>query len=267
MPVYDVATISRRQTSNKKMNKLTARLAKDLKKRGGVIRKVHHYGHRPLAYPIRRKGQKHDVGRYTRYFIQASPHGLKEFLTTLRLDEDVIRYKPFKMTPLELLDLYTRPPFTHQPKISESHYDALKRTTNINYYIARTLLIQGKMNEDEIKALGTVPIQFEPYFRSREQDLAERVFEFRTAQEQDLEDSSFEESEDGRQDGRLRMFDDIDDFTDLTDFTHDGEAVSEGSQAPKHKKSYQVLDSPEFDYLEFSNEGSEDQEQVQKDAV
>jgi ribosomal protein S6 len=233
MPTYDVACIARRQASNKKMNKLTSRLAKDLKKKGGVIRKISHYGQRPLAYPIHRKGQKHDVGRYTRYFVQTSPQGLKEFLTTLRLDEDVIRYKPFKMTPGEFMEQAERPAFKHKPKISEAHYDALRRTTNINYYIARTLLMQGKISIDELQSLGTHPVRFEPYFKSREQDLAERVFKAREVLEGI---SRSDDHADGDDD------DDDDEFSEWSssessDYSSDHVSGGEGSHSSEDSES------------------------------
>lgn len=176
MPTYDVACISSRKASKKQMNRTVGRVARDLRRRGGVVRRIDHYGMRPLAYPIRQKGQKHEIGRYFRMFVQASPQALKETMQTLRVDENIIRFKPFKLKPTEFLREREQIPFEHKAKISEAHYDALKRTTNIDYYVARTLLIQGKVTADEIQNLGTHQVKLEPYFRSREEQLAEYVF-------------------------------------------------------------------------------------------
>lgn len=246
MPTYDVACIARKRGSNKKMNRLVGRIAKDLHKRGGVVRKVEHYGMRPLAYPVRRKGQKHETGRFFRVFVQASPQALRETLQTIRVDEDVIRFKPFKLHPNEMLDLEPRVPFTHKAKISEAHYDALKRSTNIDYYIARTLLLQGKVTREELEALGTHPVNFEPYFRSREEELKDLVFRKEIIDTiQDMEANPDDYETDTSTDAEYN-------FDKLADF-------GEGQLA---KKSQQTLSNPEFSYIQFSED-----EEMQNKAV
>jgi small subunit ribosomal protein S6 len=241
MPTYDVACISRKKASNKKMKRIVGRVAADLNKRGGVVRKIEHYGMRPLAYPIRRKGQKHETGRYFRMFVQASPQALKETLQTLRVDEDIIRFKPFKLHPNEMLDNTPKVPFTHKPKISEAHYDALSRTTNIDYYIARTLLSQGKMTPDEIKALGTHTIQFEPYFKSRELELKDLVFE-----EQQLSLDAMNGS------GSDNDFGVDMDFSEVSELSgNESEPDLDLLRTQASTKSRQVMKSSEFDYLDL----------------
>eukprot|EP00461_Guttulinopsis_vulgaris_P001490 UN01490 len=154
------------------------------------------------------------------------------------------------MHPNEMLDLREKIPFTHKAKISEAHYDALKRSTNIDYYVARTLLLQGKITREELEALGTHEVKFEPYFRSREEEIKDWVFEGYAV---DLEKAGVTQAFTG---GKDVMAVDFDELSDLTD-EQDMEIKHQERMDKAAMKSKLVEQSPEFAYLELSDSEQE----------
>ena len=176
MPTYDFCCIASARVTNEHLVGLISKISGDVIKRGGIVRRIEHYGVRPLAYPIRAHSHKHEVGRYFRMFVQASPISAEDVAHRLKVDEGIIRFRPFKADMNDIFDVPTTK-WQHKPKLTPGHYDALKRSTNIDYYIARTLLKRGKMTVDEIKALGTHSIKLEPYIAMSELANAASAFQ------------------------------------------------------------------------------------------
>lgn len=154
MPHYDFCCIATSAASSQRLTTLVRRVALELQKRGGVVRKVEHYGLRPLAYPIKAHSRNHEVGRYFRIQVQASPVTADLISDAIKNDESIIRHRHF-VGPTIDTRAAASVPLKHLPDLSEAHYDALRRTTNIDYFVARTLLKLGKITPDEIVALGT----------------------------------------------------------------------------------------------------------------
>ncbi len=173
MPAYEVYCIAKANASAEHLSTLLKKVATVLKPRSGVIRKVDNYGLKPLAYRIRAHSRYHHVGRYFMFKMQASPASLPEVLHRLKVDEGIIRIMANKVTLQDSVKTPTPAPYTTIPApLGEVHYDALRRTTNIDYYIARTLLEVGKITPAEIKALGTHTPLIEPMQHLYETDRA-----------------------------------------------------------------------------------------------
>jgi ribosomal protein S6 len=154
MPHYEFCCIATTAAQTQRLTTLVRRIAFDLQKRGGVVRKVEHYGLRPLAYPIKAHSRKHEVGRYFRLHVQASPVSADMISEMIGNDENIIRHRHFVLPTVDVRA--ARPAHVeHEPALSEPHYDALRRTTNIDYFIARTLLKLGKITPEELTKLGT----------------------------------------------------------------------------------------------------------------
>ncbi len=154
MPHYDFCCIATTTATTQRLTTLVRRVAFELQKRGGVVRKVEHYGLRPLAYPIKAHSRKHEVGRYFRIQLQTSPVTAEVVSEHIGNDESIIRHRHFTL-PLVDPERKYKGKLLHTPALSEAHYDALRRTSNVDYFIARTLLKLGKVTPEEIVALGT----------------------------------------------------------------------------------------------------------------
>lgn len=168
MPTYDICCIASTRASPKHLTHLLKRIQGDLSVVGGMVRKIDHMGLRPLASPMRRKTKKHTVGRYFRLLVEASPKACMGIQHRLGVDDEIVRFRAFKSS---LADVYKPPSssWQHRPIMSEAHYDALRRTTNIDFYIARTLLTQGKITPEELLALGTHAPKLEPAVEAYEE--------------------------------------------------------------------------------------------------
>jgi hypothetical protein len=77
---------------------------------------------------------------------------MKEVEHRLRVDEEVIRWMTLKQALIP--SKQSKPEFLQEPPFSEAEYDLLKKTTNIDYYAARTLLMTGKITKEELETLG-----------------------------------------------------------------------------------------------------------------
>jgi len=168
MPSYEILCIATARATTEHLCNLVRKVHQTLSRRGGVIRRIENYGNRPLAYPIKAHAHKHHIGRYFNFVIHASPQSLREVQHRLHTDEGVIRFLATKSSINKVLG---HPPLAVDtaPALSEAHYDALRRTTNIDYYIARTLLETGKITPEEIKALGTYTPAISPSLRLLEE--------------------------------------------------------------------------------------------------
>lgn len=168
MPVYDFYCVASAKSSKEHLVKLLKKVTATLQPRGGVIRKVEDFGLKPLAYRIRAHAHHHDVGRYFRFMILANPKSLPEVLHRLKVDEEILRVLPTKLTEREALEEKNPGKWMTPTVLPEAHYDALRRTTNIDYYIARTLLETGEITPEEVAALGRHTPKIEPVQRLAE---------------------------------------------------------------------------------------------------
>lgn len=168
MPLYEVYCIARPKTANETLSNLMRHVSRLVKQRGGVVRGVQNIGLRPLAYRVRAHATYHDVGRYWRFDMIASPKSVVEVAKRLRVDESIIRVLPLKSDMRLITHKQERPRYKTPGVVGEAHYDVLRRTTNIDYYIARTLLETGELSPEEVKELGTHTPAIEPVARLAE---------------------------------------------------------------------------------------------------
>lgn len=124
---------------------------------GGLIRRVDHLGLRPLAYKMRTPATKkwHQMGRYVRLFVQASPPAIEDFQQRLKLDEEMVRHMCLKLSDtVAPIEERVRPPWKRNPGFDPALGEYIRRNSDLDFYAARTLLQKGKITEEEIQALG-----------------------------------------------------------------------------------------------------------------
>ena len=85
---YEHVFIARPDLSSTQVDKLTTTCSETVKKNGGSVKKVEHWGLRQLAYPIK----KSKKGHYVMLNIEAPGTTIHELERTMRLNEDVLRY-------------------------------------------------------------------------------------------------------------------------------------------------------------------------------
>lgn len=164
MPTYDICWIASTRATSKHLKGLQEKINGDQKENNGMLRGYKNYGVRPFPRPILKRTRKHLMGRYIYLTVEANKKLCEKIEKRLYVDEETIRFRTMHSMDETLVkntnDIKTT--WEYEPILSESHYDALRHTTNINYYIARTLLEQKKITKDEIIKLGKNKIKQEP---------------------------------------------------------------------------------------------------------
>lgn len=172
MPLYDFFCLATARATPQHLAKLMKHVSHLVGNSGGVIRKIENFGIKPLAKRVKAHSEFHETGRYFSFHVQASPASIVEVKNHLAADEALIRFRPFKTKTV-----LVRPQPTvsssssvenSAPVLSEAHYDALRRTTNIDYYIARSLLQAGKLTKEQVVALGRHSPKLDPLAQSVE---------------------------------------------------------------------------------------------------
>jgi len=156
MPLYELMCITTMEASASHVSGLLKKCGTRLQETGGIIRGVEHLGLRPLAYRMRAPMTKkyHEIGRYLKLDVQASPAGIDEFTKRLRIDDEMIRFLCLKQKNIAPKQERVRPAWKRDTGLDPALGDYLRRTSDLDFYAARTLLQRGKITEEEIRSLG-----------------------------------------------------------------------------------------------------------------
>ncbi len=108
-------------------------------------------GVRPLAYRMRAHMKWNTMGRYIRFFLQISPHTLKEIEHRLKIDEEVVRYMPLKRDIAP--DRKEKPLKWRNDNIFPAAEMAFhQKYSHLDYFAARELLRRGTLTPEQVLA-------------------------------------------------------------------------------------------------------------------
>ena len=93
MPLYEHVYIARQEISPQQVDTLTENLKSVIEDGGGKIGKTEYWGLKTLAYRIK----KNRKGHYSLMNIDAPPAAIAEMERQMRLNEDVLRFKTFRV--------------------------------------------------------------------------------------------------------------------------------------------------------------------------
>jgi small subunit ribosomal protein S6 len=85
---YEAMVIIDPDMEDEKIEASVAKIEGLIKKNGGEIDKVDHWGKRKLAYPI----NKQPMGYYAVLYFKGKEDGIKEMDRVMRISDDVIRH-------------------------------------------------------------------------------------------------------------------------------------------------------------------------------
>ena len=108
-PLYELILLTK--TGNEgtpQLKKLLKTCATHVWDKGGVVADIRPWGHRELAYRIRKQKQNYYHAQYTSLHIYASPPTLHSLEATLRNNEQVLRHMTLKQESTPKLDLATQ---------------------------------------------------------------------------------------------------------------------------------------------------------------
>jgi len=155
MPLYEVMMITTISASRNYLANMVRRCWKTVNTGGGVMRSVVNLGIRPLAYRMRAHNKLNVMGRFVRLTIQVSPETLEQLQKRLLVDEEVIRYLTIKhRTVPEIhpkMRIPTLPPITAIE--TAKSIVRIRKTTPLDYYVARSMLYAGIMSPVDIAGL------------------------------------------------------------------------------------------------------------------
>ena len=93
MPLYEHVYIARQEISPQQVDTLTENLKSVIEDGGGTIGKTEYWGLKTMAYRIK----KNRKGHYTLMNIDAPSTAIAEMERQMRLNEDVLRFKTFRV--------------------------------------------------------------------------------------------------------------------------------------------------------------------------
>lgn len=93
MPSYQLILFAKPETSPEKLASLFQNIARVVYRETGVFRTVQNYGVRPLAYPIKKTGNKYEEVRWIEAVYDCSPPVLPIVGAVIQADKDVLQYK------------------------------------------------------------------------------------------------------------------------------------------------------------------------------
>ncbi len=162
MPFYEVMTIASARSTAANLVTLMRRVSTEVVKRGGVVRGVDHLGVRPLAYRMKAHQAYHELGRYIRLRVEASPEALRELEHRLRVDEQVVRWLTIKRSTAP-----KDPPPVAGRKGTLTHLDPavkafLRKYSPVDAIVAARLRERGQLSDEEVKEAVAKVVRIKP---------------------------------------------------------------------------------------------------------
>ena len=97
MPLYENVFIARQDISGAQVDGLADAFTQLIAEQGGEVKKREYWGLRNLAYRM----NKNRKGHYVLFNIDAPPPAIAELERTMRINEDVLRYRTLCVDALE----------------------------------------------------------------------------------------------------------------------------------------------------------------------
>lgn len=97
MPCYQLILLARPDTSADKLAALFRSIARVVYREHGQFRTISHLGVRPLAYPVRKAGQKFEEARWVQAYYDVAPPSLAAVASAIQSEKGVLQYKHLRM--------------------------------------------------------------------------------------------------------------------------------------------------------------------------
>eukprot|EP00954_Amorphochlora_amoebiformis_P017265 1317970-Amorphochlora_amoeboformis.AAC.1 len=167
MPTYDILCIAK-VTSKENFKRIFRNATSIVVRNGGLVRGVDNLGVRPLPYRMRAHTKWNYYGNYFKFKVQINPQTLKEVDKSFKIDEDMIRWTPIKEPRRQRVP----EPFSAVQELKSDLEERtfLRKHLPLDYSIAVQLLEEGKVTEEELKALPTRKWKVPDYFKRQNMD-------------------------------------------------------------------------------------------------
>ena len=97
MPLYQLVVLARPDITPEKLASCFRGVARVVYREHGQFRTVKNYGVRPLAFPIRKLGQRFDEARWVHAMFDAAPPVLAAVGAAVQAEKGVLQYKHLRL--------------------------------------------------------------------------------------------------------------------------------------------------------------------------
>jgi ribosomal protein S6 len=98
MPCYQLTLLARPDTTAEKLALLFRAIARVVYREHGQFRYLENFGVRPLAFPVRKGGQKFEEVRWVHAYFDISPAALSAVAAAIGTEKGVLQYKYLRST-------------------------------------------------------------------------------------------------------------------------------------------------------------------------
>lgn len=98
MPCYQLIVLARPDATPEKLANLFRAVARVVYREHGQFRTITNFGVRPLAYPVRKGGQKYEEARWVHAYFDVAPQVLASVGSAIQTEKAVLQYKHLRNT-------------------------------------------------------------------------------------------------------------------------------------------------------------------------